>query len=119
MIRRLDGLTALLVATIFATFVLFSCAAKQAPIEVTVRVPVNYSGDLSLEPCFSKAPAEVILESKGTARTPACPKPGETVTLIVIRPGTPTSYRISPEQVIIQRAGDGLPVAIKAHVPEQ
>ncbi len=112
MLRKLDGLTMLLLATLFAAFLLFSCAAKQAPLEVTVTVPANYTGQISLDPCSARASADVVLDAKGTAPTSVCPQSGEAVTLKVVT--ADRSYRISPEEVTIQRAGDGLPVAIKA-----
>jgi hypothetical protein len=117
MIRKLDGLTTLLLATIFAAFLLFSCAAKQSPREITVTVPADYSGELNLSPCSRSAPAEVSVDSKGFGPTSACPKADETVTLTVIRGGA--DLRVPPDQVTIERAGDGLPVAIKARVPAQ
>jgi hypothetical protein len=115
MMQKLDGLTTLLLATIFAAFLLFSCAAKQAPHEITVNVPANYSGDLTLNPCSPRSSVDVSVDGKGSAPTSACPKPGETVTLRVVRNGE--EVRVAPEQVTIERAGDGLPVSIKAHVP--
>ena len=115
MLRKLDGLTTLLLGTIFATLLLFSCAAKKAPKEITVKVPADYAGDLILAPCAPHGSAEVAVDAKGAAGTSVCPKADETVTLTVIRGGT-DSVRIAPDQVTIERAGDGLPVAIKAHV---
>jgi hypothetical protein len=115
MIRRLDSLTTLLLATIFTTFLLFSCAAKQAPREITVKVPADYSGELNLTPCSTGAPAEVSVDSRGFGSTSACPRADETVTLTVIRGGA--DLRVPPDQVTIERAGDGLPVTIKARVP--
>jgi hypothetical protein len=117
MIRKLDGLTTLLLATIFAAFLLFSCAAKQSPREITVTVPADYSGELNLSPCSRSAPAEVSVDSKGFGPTSACPKADEAVTLTIIRGGA--DLRVPPDQVTIERAGDGLPVAIKARVPAQ
>jgi hypothetical protein len=117
--RKLDSLTTLLLATIFAAFLLFSCAAKQAPREITVKVPASYSGDLTLDPCLPRSSVDVSVDvsvdAKGFAPTSACPKPGETVTLTVVRAGE--KVRVPPDQITIERAGDGLPVAIKAHVP--
>jgi hypothetical protein len=117
MIRRLDGLTTLLLATIFAAFLLFSCAAKQAPHEITVKVPDNYSGELSLDPCTPGSSAQVTVNSKGSGQTSACPKPGEEVSLTVVQSGL--EYRVPRDHLKIERAGDGLPVAIKARVPVQ
>ena len=114
MIRKVDGLTTLLLATVFAAFLLYSCGAKQAPRELTVTVPADYSGQVTLDPCAKGLPAEVTVDSHGTAQTSACPKPGETVTLTVVKGGQ--NYRIPTNEVTIERAGDGLPVAIKAHV---
>jgi hypothetical protein len=123
MIPKLDGLTTLLLATIFATFLLFSCAAKQAPREIIVTVPANFSGELSLSPCSGAgASAQVTVDAKGAAATSVCPRPGETVVLTVVKAGKRPSDRIPPEEVNILRAGDGLPVAIRARVnssPEQ
>jgi hypothetical protein len=117
MTRRLDGLTTLLLATIFATLLLFSCAAKQAPRDITVKVPENYSGPLNLNPCFQESSGEVSVDSNGSARTSACPKPGESVTLTVVQGGV--EHRIPPDQITIERAGDGLPVMIKTRIPAQ
>src|ERR1700676_1825537 len=117
MIPKLDGLTTLLLATIFATFSLFSCAAKQAPREIVVKVPPGYSDEVELGPCSSPSAAEASVDSKGTAETSACPKPGETVTLTVVRGGQ--TFRVPPDQVTIERAGDGFPVAIKTRVPRR
>jgi hypothetical protein len=114
MIQRLDGLTSLLVATVFAAFLLFSCGAKQAPKEIKVTVPDDFSGEMTLDPCANGLPAEVSLNPRGSAPTSACPKPGETVTLTVVKSGQ--DYRIPANEVRIDRAGDGLPVAIKANV---
>jgi hypothetical protein len=120
MIRRLDGLTALLLTTIFATFLLFSCAAKQAPQEITVKVPADYWGELNLDPCSPKFSADVSVDAKGTGQTSVCPKSGESVTLIIVKgvKGDP-ELRVPPDLVTIERAGDGLPVAIKARIPAQ
>lgn len=114
MIEKLDGLTTLLVGTVFAAFLLFSCGAKQAPKEIKVTVPADFSGEMTLDPCTNGLPAEVSLNARGTAPTSACPKPGETVTLTVVKSGQ--NYRVPTEEVKIERAGDGLPVAIKARV---
>lgn len=114
MIRKLDGLTTLLLATVFAAFLLYSCAAKQAPREIKVTVPADFSGQMTLDPCASGLSSEVMLTVKGTAPTSACPKPGETVTLTVVKGSQ--NYRIPTNEVTIERAGDGLPVAIKARI---
>jgi hypothetical protein len=114
MVRKLDGLTTLLLATVFAAFLLYSCAAKQAPREIRVTVPADFSGDMTLDPCAAGLSSEVRLSARGTAQTSACPKPGETLTLTVVKGGQ--NYRIPTNEVTIERAGDGLPVAIKAHV---
>lgn len=114
MVRKLDGLTTLLLATVFAAFLLYSCAAKQAAREIRVTVPSDFSGEMTLDPCTTGLSPEVTLSARGTAQTSACPKPGETVTLTVVKGGQ--NYRIPTNEVTIERAGDGLPVAIKAHV---
>jgi hypothetical protein len=114
MIQRLDGLTTFLLATVFAAFLLYSCGAKQAPREIKVTVPADFSGEMMLDPCTNGLPPEVSLNAQGMAPTSACPKPGETVTLTVVK-GSQT-YSIPTNEVTIERAGDGLPVAIRARV---
>ena len=88
MIRRLDSLTASLTATVFATSLMYSCAARQAPREITATVAADYSGEINLDPCSQGVPAQVALSAKGTAETAACLQPGETVSLTVIKGGT-------------------------------
>jgi hypothetical protein len=114
MIRKLDGLTTLLLATVFAAFLLYSCGAKQAPREITVTVPADYSGEITLDPCTTGLPAEVTVNAHGNASTSACPRAGENVTLTVVKAGQ--TRRVPSNEVTIERAGDGLPVAIKARV---
>ena len=114
MIRKFDGLTTLLLATVFAASLLYSCAAKQAPREIKVTVPADFSGEITLDPCTIGLPAEATVNGRGTAPTSACPKPGDTVTLTVVKGNR--NYRIPSNEVKIERAGDGLPVAIKAHI---
>jgi hypothetical protein len=114
MIRKLDGLTTLLLATVFAAFTLYSCGAKQAPREIKVTVPADFSGEMTLDPCTHGLSAEVTLNARGTAATSACPKLGETVTLTVVKGSQ--NYQIPTNEVRIERAGDGLPVAIKADI---
>ena len=114
MIRKFDGLTTLLLATVFAASLLYSCAAKGAPREVKVTVPTDFSGEITLDPCTKGLPAEATVNGRGAAATSACPKPGDTVTLTVVKGDQ--KYRIPTNEVKIVRAGDGLPVAIKAHI---
>lgn len=113
--RKLDGLTTLLLATVFAASLLYSCAAKQAPREITVKVPADFSGEMTLDPCSAGVSTEITLSAQGKAATAACPGTGETVSLTVVK--GEASYRVSADDVEIERAGDGLPVAIKARVP--
>jgi hypothetical protein len=119
MIRKLDGMTTVLVATMFATFLLFSCAAKQAPREIVVTVPANFTGEIRLEPCSAVGPgttSEVAVDASGHAAISACPQPDETVALKVMKGGV--SYSLAPKDVRIQRAGDGMAVAIRARIPQ-
>jgi hypothetical protein len=70
------------------------------PREVTVTVPADFSGQITLDPCGKGIPTEIALSAKGTAATAACPGTGETVSLTVIKGGT--SYRISSDDVTIE-----------------
>jgi hypothetical protein len=71
-----------------------------------------------INPCDPKASADhAIVDAQGRVATSGCPKPGQQVTLLIERAGK--TYRVSPENVIVLRAGDGLPVEIHAAVPPQ
>lgn len=73
------------------------------------------SGAVKLDPCSPGSSSQVTVNSTGSAQTSACPKPGEGVSLTVVQGGL--ERRVPEDQVTIERAGDGLPVAIKASVP--
>jgi hypothetical protein len=92
---------------------LASCAAKEAPARVTVRVPDSFSGVLHLRPCVGGAKEPIVADAQGSADIFACPL-GDLE--IVVNRGSSTVY-IKSEDVSMSRAGDGIPVAITASVP--
>lgn len=103
---------------VLSALLLFSCAAAKSAQEITVQVPEEFSGLVKIDPCESKASADHIsVDAKGLAATSSCPKTGQQVTLVIVRAGK--TYRITPENVAVLRAGDGLPVRIQATVPPQ
>jgi hypothetical protein len=116
--REKDLLLALapMYVPVLSALLLFSCAAAKSAQEITVQVPPEFTGMVLINPCDPKATADhALVNARGLAATSACPKPGQQVTLLIDRAGK--TYRISPENVIVLRAGDGLPVEINATVP--
>jgi hypothetical protein len=64
-----------------------------------------------LVPCSPEASSLVELDDAGAGATSACPKDNN-VELVVSHNGQPTF--ILPDQVHVQRSGDGIAVAIDA-----
>jgi hypothetical protein len=95
------------------SLVLASCAAKEAPPRVTVKVADGFSGVLHLRPCVGGAKEPIVADAQGSADISACPLRDFE---IVILKGSSTVY-VRPEDVSVSRAGDGIPVAITASVP--
>jgi hypothetical protein len=95
------------------SLVLASCAAKEAPTRVTVKVPNSFSGVLHLRPCVGGAKEPIVADAQGSADIFACPLGA--VEIVVIK-GSSTIY-VKSEDVSVNRAGDGIPVAISASVP--
>ena len=90
---------------------LASCAAKSAPLQINCVTGDKISGHVHLVPCSPEASSLVELDDAGTGATSACPKDNN-VELVVSRNGQPTF--ILPDQVHVQRSGDGIAVAIDA-----
>jgi hypothetical protein len=90
---------------------LASCAAKPAPLQINCVTLAKVSGHVHLVPCSRQASNPVQLDDAGSGVTSACPKDNN-LELIVIRDGQPTF--ILPDQVHVQRSGDGIAVAIDA-----
>ena len=90
---------------------LASCAAKPAPLQINCVTLAKVSGHVHLVPCSRQASNPVQLDDAGSGVTSDCPKDNN-VELVVIRDGQPTF--ILPDQVHVQRSGDGIAVAINA-----
>ena len=90
---------------------LASCAAKPAPLQINCVTLAKVSGHVHLVPCSRQASNPVQLNDAGSGVTSACPKDNN-VELVVIRDGQPTF--VLPDQVHVQRSGDGIAVAIDA-----
>jgi len=104
--------------TLLSALLLFSCGAAKSAQEITVQVPDRFAGMVQIDPCDAKANKDhVVADAKGMAATSSCPRPGQGVTIVIVRAGQ--SYRVSPEYVKILRAGDGVPVRIEAAVPSR
>jgi hypothetical protein len=93
------------------SLLLASCAAKSAPLQINCVTLAKVSGHVHLIPCSPQAPNPVQLDDSGSGSTSACPSDNN-VELVVTRNGQPTF--ILPDQLHIQRAGDGIAVAIDA-----
>jgi hypothetical protein len=93
---------------------LISCAAKNAPTRITVKVADAYSGLLRLSPCMNNSQDPVLLDAQGNGKTSVCPLGGDVEILVVKSSRT---IFIPREQVSVARAGDGFPVTISAAIP--
>jgi hypothetical protein len=93
------------------SLLLASCAAKSAPLQINCVTLVKVSGHVHLVPCSPQASNPVQLDATGTGATSACPFDNN-VEIVVNRTGQPTF--ILPDQIHIQRSGDGIAVAIDA-----
>jgi len=80
-------------------------------MRITCLVAQKISSHVHLTPCSSQAANPVQLDDAGSGATSACPKDNN-VEIVVNRNGQPTF--ILPDQVHIQRTGDGIAVAIDA-----
>jgi hypothetical protein len=116
--REILLITMLLAVPVTSALLLFSCGSRRAPQQLTVQVPDDFSGALRIRACQQGAALDKLdADAKGSAATSACFHKEEQVTLLIVR-GSKT-YRISPEDVMILRTGDGLATEIRAQVPPQ
>jgi len=102
-----------LYAALAISLSLASCAAKNAPSRVNVKVADTYSGQLHLRPCQDGAKDPVVVDERGNGDMAVCPY-GDLV-ITVVKPSK-TVY-ITSDKIRIERTGDGIPVAISADVP--
>jgi hypothetical protein len=102
------------IAALVLVLALMSCAAKNAPTRLTVKVADTFSGAIRLSPCAQSASEPVLLDAGGNGSTSACPS-ADDVEIMVMKAGK-TIY-LAREQVKIARAGDGFPVLITANIP--
>jgi hypothetical protein len=89
---------------------LVSCGLKSPP-EVIYCVTTSVPGHIHLRPCVPGLSASVNLDSNGNGSTSACPS-SDNVEIAINRNGSITY--ILPEQVHVDRAGDGIAVSIDA-----
>src|SRR5215467_5546236 len=98
--------------TVLSALLLFSCGAAKSAQEITVQVPDHFAGTLQIAPCNANAAKDhVTVDEKGAGQTSSCPQPGQAVTLVIVRGDQ--VQRITPENVQVMRAGDGIPVRIQ------
>jgi hypothetical protein len=105
---KLSFAAALAISLAFA-----SCAAKDAPMRVTVKVADGFSGVIHLTPCVASANNPAVVDERGNGSLSACPS-GE-LEIIVLKQGR-TLY-VRPEEITVERAGDGIPVSISTSIP--
>jgi hypothetical protein len=110
---RQGGMKLSLGTALAISFSLASCAAKNAPARITVRVADTYSDPLHLKPCLESAREPVVVNEQGNGETSACPY-GD-LEIIVLKQSK-TVY-ITSENISVERAGDGIPATITAQVP--
>ena len=97
-------------AFLWCSVLLVSCALKSPPAIIKC-VATSGRTHIHLRPCVLNATTPVSLDANGNGSTSACP-PNDNVEIVVNRNGS-TTY-ILPEQVHINRAGDGVAVSIDA-----
>ncbi|HWF39604.1 MAG TPA: hypothetical protein VG322_13850 [Candidatus Acidoferrales bacterium] len=97
---------------LLACTILLSCAAKPAPLQISVQVRPDYKGVLRISPCSSQLAERA--DDQGRAYTRACPQAGQEIELVVTQ-GTQTR-RISSGQLTISKTGDGIPVEISTFI---
>jgi hypothetical protein len=116
--RAVVRVLVLLSLPVFSSLFLFSCGARKSPKQIAIRVGDDFAGVLRIRPCAASGSVDNLsADERGAAETSVCPYDSEQITLLVSRAGK--TYRISPENVTVVRAGDGLPVSIEARVPER
>jgi hypothetical protein len=99
-------------AFLWCSGLLVSCGLKSPPAIINC-VATSVRTHIHLKPCVLSATTTVSLDTNGNGSTSACP-PNDNVEIVVNRNGS-TAY-ILPEQVHIDRAGDGIAVSIDADV---
>jgi hypothetical protein len=101
----------LLALQVAAAFLLLSCGLTRPPQRLRVRVVPGFSGTLHLTPCAGGAPvAEISADANGAANTALCPSADGGVVIVVVQGNR--QYAAAPEDIAIQRTGDGIPTSI-------
>ena len=98
-----------------AIFMMFSCASRTPPYQMTVHVPAHFSGKIHVLTCAGDAPmTEVSVDEKGEGKTALCPGADRTVEMEVI--SADRRFKLPAAEVHISRTGDGIATSIEAQV---
>jgi hypothetical protein len=111
----LSNVSLLLAVEAGALSLMLSCGLSQPPERLTVHAASGFKGRVHISTCVQSAPAaDVTLDNQGDAATSACPSSDEAIELVV-ECGSQT-YKITAQDVSIERTGDGIPTDIQADV---
>jgi hypothetical protein len=91
-----------------------SCAAKPAPQAINIEVPEGYRGDIHVATCAASAGSR-LADATGNVLVSDCPLANQDVELVATRGAA--VYRIPASELKVSRTGDGIVVAIDAHLP--
>ncbi|MGA2810435.1 MAG: hypothetical protein ABSG16_03470 [Candidatus Acidiferrum sp.] len=91
---------------------LFSCAAKQAPEQITVVTPEAFTGKIKIMACVPSAPADrVIVDASGKGQTSICAASPD-LKVVVLR-----GQQTIEVPARVTKTGDDFVVSISAEVP--
>lgn len=92
-----------------------SCAAKPAPQAINIQVAEGYRGDIHVATCATDAGSR-LTDPAGNVLVSDCPLANQDVELVATR--GENVYRIPASELKVSRTGDGIVIAIDAHLPE-
>jgi len=95
------------------SLLLASCASEGLPTTITVKVAGAYSGGIYLKLCQEGGKEPAVIDAQGNGETSVCPN--GRIAIVVLRQAS--RVYITPEQVKVDRTGDGIAVAVRANVP--
>jgi len=82
-------------------------ACNRRPVSISVEVPPDYRGGVTVELCVSGKPSVAHIEQHGQGQTSICVGKGERVSVFYVQGDTRTE--IAEERVRVETTGDGVP----------
>jgi hypothetical protein len=90
---------------VIALTVLLACTRR--PVSISVEVPPDYRGGVTVELCVSGKPGVAHIDQRGQGQTSVCVGKGEGVSVFYVQGDTRTE--IAEERVRVETTGDGVP----------